>query len=1093
MKRIISVITVLGLLLPISSITSVYSGGMGAYIPMFTAAASNHTLLLSEGGTLTAWGNNNKGQCGAADSSVVLDPTYIKLPTGNKIVQVVAGAEFSLALDDTGSVWSWGDNTYGQLGRTSPNTHILGEITEFPLRIIQIAAGENHAIALDMEGAVWTWGRNDFYQLGTTAVATFRTTPAIILGLTNIGEISTILNHNLAVRTTDNTIWAWGNNADEQLGNSTATVRQATPVQVLNLPIGTLLDFSAGGDFSNALIKQTRLVNEIIYAEYNPITDDIDYTYDDVPYTFYCVYSWGNNSLGQLGDYNSSGNIPQLSYEWLDDFSDRQIIGQFLNSGKHTASISIIYEYYANDGINFFGDIWGDLTYFDNGDCLGYQHAVSFDEKGIVIDGKNNYGQHMNTPSEDCFTTFKPYITTDLEGNYLTKLSDDFRDGSRYHGTLTLHFLEFSRNNLTGNDIADNYFGFSVSDAEYKNPRECEFWFTYATTTMGNPNPYTDFSTWVKSDAITTNKDIWTHLFRIYMIDIPTFGRLIINSSNRNTISVEDAGETTIQIEIRNSGIYFAPNTPIFLLEPGKDLTIKTDTPLGIYLSMPKGFVVDTNEIDIRETMIEFLAYREKQIDYDRNQYIMVTYLNAGQRSDQNMPAGQTVEDVGIAGIRRLDGVLNDAFLFTDDPEVMTISADPNIYLGKENGKKITVTIDGGTLETGKAHDPANWTITGLDGVAVSAVTLIDYKTIELALSGNSTESDYADDVEIQITCTGDEYADSMDYVNNVRLSLTSDNELTILKPKDIYLDKLDVTGGTLSSAFTPDTFSYVFTSTNSTGFSLIPFVADNECIITLGGDVKAGSTDLSNTTITGSNITIKVANPLSGKEQTYTIKIEGWSFSDGGNNNPYWGNNSGTTYNPGTVGRPTAPAWVNPFSDVSTGDWFYGDVEYAVENSLFNGTSATTFEPNTPMTRAMFATVLWRIYGSPAVNTENPFTDIQDGVWYTEAVKWAVANGIVNGYGEGIFAPDKEISRQEMAAMLMRYIRYIDFDYAVTLEYRFFADENEIADYAKDDIQTLNKLEIINGKGNNIIDPLGLATRAEAAAMLRRFMELKK
>lgn len=190
----------------------------------------------------------------------------------------------------------------------------------------------------------------------------------------------------------------------------------------------------------------------------------------------------------------------------------------------------------------------------------------------------------------------------------------------------------------------------------------------------------------------------------------------------------------------------------------------------------------------------------------------------------------------------------------------------------------------------------------------------------------------------------------------------------------------------------------------------------------------------------------------------------------------------------------PDPTKWKNLFTDVKKGDWFYDDVEYAATYGLFNGTSATTFSPNTPMTRAMLVTVLWRMAGSleeriPEAVGGGQFSDVAEGTYCYQAVNWAVANGIVNGTGNGLFAPDAEIARQDMAVMLMRYLVSINYEYVVTEEYRIFTDEDYISDYAKNAVQVLNKLGIINGKGDNIIDPQGTATRAEVAAMLHRLL----
>ena len=166
-------------------------------------------------------------------------------------------------------------------------------------------------------------------------------------------------------------------------------------------------------------------------------------------------------------------------------------------------------------------------------------------------------------------------------------------------------------------------------------------------------------------------------------------------------------------------------------------------------------------------------------------------------------------------------------------------------------------------------------------------------------------------------------------------------------------------------------------------------------------------------------------------------------------------------------------------FVDVKANDWFYGDVEFAVKNGLFNGISATEFGPNLPMTRAMIITVLARHAG---VNTSGGAT------WYSKAVEWGMANDITDGSDL-----NGNVTREQMATLLHRYMTFAEIDYAVTEEYRIFADENQISGYAKNAIQIMNKLGIINGRGGNIIDPKSNATRAEVAAMMRRFVELAK
>jgi hypothetical protein len=166
--------------------------------------------------------------------------------------------------------------------------------------------------------------------------------------------------------------------------------------------------------------------------------------------------------------------------------------------------------------------------------------------------------------------------------------------------------------------------------------------------------------------------------------------------------------------------------------------------------------------------------------------------------------------------------------------------------------------------------------------------------------------------------------------------------------------------------------------------------------------------------------------------------------------------------------------------------------VEYVFINSLFKGTSATTFSPNTPMTRAMLVTVMYRMQGTtPAIAYDNPFSDVPTGAYYTTAVEWAAANGITKGIGGGLFAPEADITRQDIAVILMRYSEFAKVQFPITLQYAVeFTDHNEIASYAAQAVEALYCGGIIYGKPGNLFDPRGSATRADVAAILHRFIE---
>lgn len=183
------------------------------------------------------------------------------------------------------------------------------------------------------------------------------------------------------------------------------------------------------------------------------------------------------------------------------------------------------------------------------------------------------------------------------------------------------------------------------------------------------------------------------------------------------------------------------------------------------------------------------------------------------------------------------------------------------------------------------------------------------------------------------------------------------------------------------------------------------------------------------------------------------------------------------------------------PFSDVTIdpGNWRYDSIKYVLENGIMNGINGTTrFDPEEPLTRAMFATVLWRMAGSPAVTFENRFSDVTTGQYYSDAVIWAYQNGIVNGYPNGTFGINDNITREQIAKMLMVYADEVKhYDISEKAEITSFPDVSDVAGWAVDYIRWAVGCKMINGSninGTYYLNPKGEATRVECAAMLNRF-----
>ncbi|MDO5141853.1 MAG: S-layer homology domain-containing protein [Eubacteriales bacterium] len=193
-------------------------------------------------------------------------------------------------------------------------------------------------------------------------------------------------------------------------------------------------------------------------------------------------------------------------------------------------------------------------------------------------------------------------------------------------------------------------------------------------------------------------------------------------------------------------------------------------------------------------------------------------------------------------------------------------------------------------------------------------------------------------------------------------------------------------------------------------------------------------------------------------------------------------------------VGSMTSTAMaidVKKLTDIKTTDWFYPSVEYVAKKDYMIGVSSDRFAPQSEMTRAMFVTVLARLEGVKAEDGESKFKDVPADKWYTQAVNWATANGIVQGTGADMFLPDNFMTRQDMCAMLARYVEYHEKKHNVSHVKKgkeiAFTDKAQISKYAAEPVEKCVRWGLIVGNKSGTFAPLQSATRAEVAAVISR------
>ena len=180
------------------------------------------------------------------------------------------------------------------------------------------------------------------------------------------------------------------------------------------------------------------------------------------------------------------------------------------------------------------------------------------------------------------------------------------------------------------------------------------------------------------------------------------------------------------------------------------------------------------------------------------------------------------------------------------------------------------------------------------------------------------------------------------------------------------------------------------------------------------------------------------------------------------------------------------------PFTDVLQGAWYYDDVFYCYDNGLMDGVDTYTFAPNQSITRGMIVAILWRNEGRPYAVGDG-FKDVAKGMYYTDAVKWAVSKGIVKGYGDGTFRPDEPVSLEELAAIMFRYAAHKNLDTTARGGLSVYNDSDEIAQWAKSAMSWAEAYNMIDGIVGGRLKPAGAATRAQAAAMLARLPKVEE
>ena len=400
---------------------------------------------------------------------------------------------------------------------------------------------------------------------------------------------------------------------------------------------------------------------------------------------------------------------------------------------------------------------------------------------------------------------------------------------------------------------------------------------------------------------------------------------------------------------------------------------------------------------------------------------------------------------------------------------VTALGENPTIYVKhvKDNGKTYiyTASLNGNTLTFTNPHGFSEFTVTTTAPVAT--VDGIGYKSLQDAVDAAANRATI-------VLNSGTSHTLNLNTTKSVTVKNSTGAKTTITfngTAKEIAIDG-------------EETFTYTRPSSSSstpTTYAVNVNAATNGAV---AADKKTASK--------GTTVTV-TASPSKGYvvDAVKVVDKDGKDVAVTGKDGKYVFTMPASAVTVTGSFKAETPAPVAlPFTDVKSGNWFYDAVKYAYAQGLMTGTSATTFAPNGTMNRAMIVTVLYRLEKSPAVTGASKFTDVPAGQWYSDAVAWAAANKIVNGYDETTFGPMNAVTREQIAAILFRYEQVKGLE-NVTLEENLnrFPDQNKISAYAIPALQWAVGQKIINGNADGTLDPTGTATRAQVAQIFTNLL----
>ena len=424
------------------------------------------------------------------------------------------------------------------------------------------------------------------------------------------------------------------------------------------------------------------------------------------------------------------------------------------------------------------------------------------------------------------------------------------------------------------------------------------------------------------------------------------------------------------------------------------------------------------------------------------------------------------------------------------EPKVLSLGTEKVTISYGGQSAEVTVTVNPRTLDSIKVEGtPAKNVVRGEDAPDMTGLTVT-------AIYNNGTTANVTDNDNVTATVQGEKIIVS--YTEG-DVTKTAEAAGYVVIPSDATVESVSVDAAKAKT-------SYRVGDTFSTEGLVVKAKFSNSAEVEVTG-YEVSNPDMSK----AGKQTITVT--YEGKTATYEITVSATSGggtsgggssggsssggssggsssggSSGGSGSSSGSSSGGSGSSGGTVVGPDEPEVKTPFTDIN-GHWAEEVIGKIYSKGIMSGVSATEFAPNTTLTRGMVVTILYRLEGEPEVTAQNQFTDVAEDQYYFKATVWAAENGIVKGMGEGIFAPNAQITREQLAAIMCRYAESKGVDVSKKANLTAYTDAGQVSAWAVESMEWAVANNIISGKGAGILDAQGTATRAECAQIIYNFI----